>query len=164
MNITVCANHWRVLNKGSWSYNDSQVTTIYICINVVQNCFIWINHNHQRQLEEGNKHNTSLSCVFHTKMKIYYCMLARSCLNLCLQVLNSSDRSFRLAVSGWKIIKYFSLVHKLHFLVTGLKSLALPSIFQFTLKFLFLSCSSNIWVESVVECSFSRFEKLYLWP
>ena len=32
-------------------------------------------------------------------------------------------------------------MHKLHFLVTGLKALALPSIFQFMLKFLLLSCS-----------------------
>ena len=91
-------------------------------------------------------------------------MLAKSCLNLWLQVLNSSDRSFRLAVSGWKIIRYFSLVHKLHFLVTGLKSLAHPSIFQFTLKSLFLSCSCHTWVKSVVECSFFRFKKLWLWP
>ena len=35
-------------------------------------------------------------------------MLAKRSLNLCLQVLNSSDRSFRLADSGWKVIWYFS--------------------------------------------------------
>ena len=54
-------------------------------------------------------------------------MLAKRSLNLCLQVLNSSDHSFRLADSGGKIIWIYSLMNKFHFLVTGLKGFALPS-------------------------------------
>ena len=64
-------------------------------------------------------------------MKIFYVLIfCRSLPNLCLQVLNISLLSFRVAVLGWYEIKYFSNKHNLQVFVTGLNILPLHKIFQ----------------------------------
>ena len=132
-------------------YNDSRVTNSYILCKGRTKLF---------HIDLTTIFSDSLRLeIFIGKLKVlyqkeiillHYLILARRSHNLCLQVLNNSDRSLRLADSGWKIIMAFSFVHKLHYLVTGLKGFALPIIFRFTAKFLPSSCRCHTEVESVV--------------
>ena len=67
------------------------------------------------------------------------------------------------AISGLKIIKNFSLVHRLQLLVTGLKGLARLTIFQPISYCMFWSSSSQIYFESFVEFLGFLVLKLDLW-
>ena len=78
-------------------------------------------------------------------------VLLRSNLSLCLHVLNSSDLRFSVAPSGWKIMWYFSLSHSLHFLVDGLNSEPLVTIFQLMLNFFPLSLSFQKYDDNIVK-------------
>ena len=53
-------------------------------------------------------------------------------ISLCLQVAKSSLVSFKDAPSGWKIIQYFSLRHRSHSLVAGLKLYLLLEFSRFS--------------------------------
>ena len=93
-----------------WLCNDLQVTICYISHIGRTNLFhIWGYHNLQRQFEVRNLHGYLESSVLKRILIILYSMLAKKTLNLCLQVLKSSDVWFRLADSGWKRNVFFNV-------------------------------------------------------
>ena len=86
-------------------YNDSQVTNSYILHKGRTKLF---------HMDLTTIFSDSLRLeIFIGKLEVlyqkemilqHYSILARRSRNLCLQVLNNSDRSLRLAESGWKMM------------------------------------------------------------
>ena len=104
-----------------------------------QICFVWLptlfSIQHKTKI---NKQAHRLCYDFHYQkgkiLLLIFQLLPRRGCSLCLQVAYTSFLSLREAPSGWKSMKYFSLRHRLHFLVVVLKLLHLLSIFQVILK------------------------------
>ena len=76
---------------------------------------------------------------------------------LCRQVENSSLLLFRDAPSGLKMMQNFSLRHRLHLFVAGLKLVLLDKIFQDTLCLIFCFFNFQTYLLRLVPFLFSLF-------
>ena len=77
--------------------------------------------------------------------------------------LASSFLVFRVAISGLQIMKYFSFIQRLHFLVDLEYGLALANIFHFMSYCFSLSLSDHIYWLRVVEFLLVEYLKLFIW-